>query len=58
MFYKKVYYNISQNSQENTCVQISFIIKLQTAILWDTVFQNMLFAERLPPTTYVIGYTT
>ena len=29
-FVKKVFLEISQNSQENTCVRVSFLIKLQT----------------------------
>ena len=29
MFCKKVFFKISQNSQENTCVRFSFLIKLQ-----------------------------
>ena len=30
--FKKVFLEISQNSQENTCVRVSFLIKLQ---VWD-----------------------
>ena len=30
--WKKVFLEISQNSQENTCVRISFLIKLQTTL--------------------------
>ena len=29
VFCKKVFLEISQNSQENTCVRVSFLIKLQ-----------------------------
>ena len=29
--YKKVFLEISQNSQENTCARVSFLIKLQAA---------------------------
>ena len=29
MFCKKVFLQISQNSQENTCARVSFLIKLQ-----------------------------
>ena len=29
VFYKKVFLKVSQNSQENTCARISFLIKLQ-----------------------------
>ena len=29
MFWKKVLLQISQNSQENTCAAVSFLIKLQ-----------------------------
>ena len=32
MFCKKVFTEISQNSQENTCARISFLIKLQTRL--------------------------
>ena len=28
---KKVFWEISQNSQENTCTRVSFLIKLQTS---------------------------
>ena len=30
VLYKKMFYKISQNSQENTCARVSFLIKLQT----------------------------
>ena len=30
VFYKKVFLEISQNSQENTCARVSFLIKLHT----------------------------
>ena len=30
-FVKKVFFKISQNSQENTCARVSFLIKLQAA---------------------------
>ena len=30
---KKVFLEISQNSQENTCARVSFLIKLQTSSL-------------------------
>ena len=29
---KKVFLEISQNSQENTCVRVSFLIKLQASV--------------------------
>ena len=29
VFFKKVFLEISQNSQESTCVRVSFLIKLQ-----------------------------
>ena len=29
-FWKKLFFKISQNSQENICVRVSFLIKLQT----------------------------
>ena len=28
VFYKKEFFNISQNSQENTCARASFLVKL------------------------------
>ena len=28
---KKVFFEISQNSQENTCTRVSFLIKLQAS---------------------------
>ena len=31
VLYKKVFLEISQNSQENTCARVSFLIKLQAA---------------------------
>ena len=30
VFYKKVFLEISQNSQKNTCARVFFLIKLQT----------------------------
>ena len=32
-FVKKVFLKISQNSQENTCVRVSFLLKLQASDL-------------------------
>ena len=33
VLYKKVFLEISQNSQENTCARVSFLIKLQASSL-------------------------
>ena len=33
VFCKKVFFKISQNSQENTCAKVSFLIKLQASAL-------------------------
>ena len=32
MFLKKLFLKISQNSQENTCAWVSFLIKLQVSL--------------------------
>ena len=34
VFYKKVFLEISQNSKENTCARVSFLIKLQASGLY------------------------
>ena len=34
MFCKKVFLKILQNSQENPCVRVSFLIKLQAPLRW------------------------
>ena len=36
---KKVFLEISQNSQENTCARVSFLIKLQAFIKKETLAQ-------------------
>ena len=58
---KKVFLEISQNSQENTCARISFSIKLQASDLKETLAQvlfcefseisNNTFFYRAPPVT-------
>ena len=35
---KKVFLQITQNSQENTCTRVSFLIKLQKKRLWRWCF--------------------
>ena len=60
VLYKKVFLEISQNSQENTCARISFLIKLQACnfIKKETltqvfscefceIFKNTFFTEHL-----------
>ena len=37
VFYEKVFLEISQNSQENTCARVSFQIKLQ---VWGCFLMN------------------
>ena len=38
VLWKKVFLEISQNSQENTCVKVSFLIKLQASEIRAQVF--------------------
>ena len=40
---KKVFLEISQNSQENTCTRVSFLIKLQVSALLKKRFWHMCF---------------
>ena len=53
---KKVLLNFFQNSQENTCSRVSFLIKLQESCtdlsLWylRNFLQNTFFTEQLPAT--------
>ena len=44
---KKLFLEISQNSQENTCVRVSFLIKLQALGQYCEVSKNNLFTEHL-----------
>ena len=37
----EVFLRISQNSQENTCVRVSFLIKLQVSGFKNTYFKNI-----------------
>ena len=50
VLYKKVFLEISQNSQENTCTRVSFLIKLQ-ARSWTgasvTTVQNCFFTIKI-----------
>ena len=41
MFFKKVFLKISQNSLENTCTRVSFLIKLQTQA-WNFIKKDTL----------------
>ena len=43
MFYKKVFFEISQNSHENTCARVSFLIKLQRRTLLKKRLWHMCF---------------
>ena len=43
---KKVFLEISQNSQENTCARVSFLIKLQALGLCE-IHKNTFFTEHL-----------
>ena len=58
MFLKKVLLKISQNSQENTCARVSFLIKLQASSTRDSlarvlssefyeIFRSTFFIEQL-----------
>ena len=38
VYCKKVFLEISQNSQENTCARVSFLIKLQAQSMWCRCF--------------------
>ena len=46
---KKVFLKISQNSQENTCARVSFLIKLQARLSSEhcEIFKNTYFEEYL-----------
>ena len=46
VFCKKVFLEISQNSQKNTCARVSFLIKLQAS----GISKNT-FSYRTPPVT-------
>ena len=45
--YKKVFLEISQNSQENTCAEVSFLIKLQVSRL-ATLLKKRLWHRSFP----------
>ena len=38
---KKVFLEISRNSQKNTCARVSFLIKLQASGVWAALFLNI-----------------
>ena len=44
---KKVFLEISQNSQENTCARVSYLIKLLAS---GEIFKNTFFTEKLRKT--------
>ena len=53
-FVKKVFLEISQNSQENTCARVSFLIRLQVftdtgVFLWILWNSENIFLQRTPP---------
>ena len=39
-YVKKVFFEISQNSQENTCARVSFLIKLQLKFFFDRLAET------------------
>ena len=48
VLWKKVFLKISQNSQENTCVEVSFIINLQASVFaceFCENYKNTFFAK-------------
>ena len=47
-----VFLKISQNSQENTCARVSFLIKLQAEV----IFKNTFFTEHLRATTSAFSW--
>ena len=51
---KKVFLKILQNSQENTCARVSFLIKLQT-LKTDLDFEILVTATGIEPTTTHFG---
>ena len=48
---KKIFWKISQNSQENTCARVSLLIKLQASGLFSCksceIYKNIFFKEHL-----------
>ena len=53
---KKVFLEISQNSQENTCARVSFLIKLQASGLRTHFSKNTFFKEHLWTTASIIRF--
>ena len=52
---EKVFLGISQNSQENTCDRVSFLIKLQAQVFFCEscdIFKNTYFTEHLWTTAF------
>ena len=50
---KKVFLEISQNSQENTCARVSFLIKLQVSGLRPATLLKMRHWNRCFPVNFV-----
>ena len=48
VFVKKVFLEISENSQENTCVRVSFLVKLQTFMRPATLLKKRLWHRCFP----------
>ena len=44
---EKVFLEISQSSQENTCARVSFLMKLQAACEFCEISKNIFFTEPL-----------
>ena len=55
---KKVFVEISQNSQENTCVRVSFLIKLQACILIEIETLAQVFSNELCKISEFFSYRT
>ena len=45
---EKVFLEISQNSQENTCARVSFLIKLQASCEFCEISKNTIFYRTTP----------
>ena len=67
VFCKKVFLKFSQNSQENTCVRVSFLIKFNKVVKKETlaqvfscefceIFKNSFFAEDLQMTASAVNF--
>ena len=67
VFCKKVFLKFSQNSQENTCARVSFLIKFNKVVKKETlaqvfscefceIFKNSFFAEDLQATASTVNF--